>query len=488
MANVRPQAIIDLFAHSGIELQDHHASQFFDFYRLLVEHNESRDLTRITGFEEIVVKHFIDCVYVTRIAELPRSLLDIGSGAGFPGIPLKIISPETLVILAEHRPRRVEFMKLVIRELGLQGIEIHPHLVTDKSFFTVNGIITRALESIPETLGRVRHFLPLDGTAMFMKGPSVDDELRNDSGALTPDFIIEKDECYRLPGTTYDRRLLTFRKLSSRMEKTYRIMRRDTHQQGIAITSPDNGKFKELKKIITPDGMKKTGKVVVAGKKIISEMLREKRNVSCLVVHDGYAETDPFLLTQLESNAESGNLLILKKSLFNDIDPAGTGGPLIVTDLPALTDWEHCDIDGCVLAIAFQDPVNVGAVIRSALGLGVSSMIVLKEAASPFHTRAIRSSAGTVFKARLFRGPSMFEINEAAEGRGIPIVALDKTGTPIDEYRFPDRFILLPGLEGPGMPEKLKVHAVAIPMNGNVESLNGPVAAAIAMYRWRESL
>jgi Predicted S-adenosylmethionine-dependent methyltransferase involved in bacterial cell division len=100
-----------------------------------VENNDDNDLTRIKGEDQFVIKHFIDSVYYTKFLTLPESIVDIGTGAGFPGIPLKIMNPEIHLILAEQRSRRVEFLKLAVNELKLSGVEFYGHKVTDKSFF-----------------------------------------------------------------------------------------------------------------------------------------------------------------------------------------------------------------------------------------------------------------------------------------------------------------------------------------------------------------
>ena len=84
----------DIFRHCGLELSPRQLGQFGDYYELLMEQNEALDLTRLKSFEDIVIKHFVDSIYFTEYVELPSPLMDIGSGAGFPGIPLKIYLPD----------------------------------------------------------------------------------------------------------------------------------------------------------------------------------------------------------------------------------------------------------------------------------------------------------------------------------------------------------------------------------------------------------
>ena len=145
--------------------------------------------------------------------------------------------------------------------------------------------------------------------------------------------------------------------------------------------------------------------------------------------------------------------------------------------------WKPIDeAPGCSLLIPFQDPENVGAVIRCAAAFDVQRIIVLSESANPFHPKAIRTSAGAVFSARLFEGPSLDMLSQ-----DLPVIALSSSGRPLAGMRFPESFYLLTGMEGPGLPPRLQADAVAIPMAAGVESLNAAVATAIALYEWRRN-
>ena len=101
-----------------------------------------------------VQKHYIDSILVARLLKwkLPSPILDLGTGAGLPAIPLKIVCPETEFILSEGRPKRIQFLHEVVETLGLQKIEIYGHKTCTSFCRPVKGVITRAVESIPETL------------------------------------------------------------------------------------------------------------------------------------------------------------------------------------------------------------------------------------------------------------------------------------------------------------------------------------------------
>ncbi len=476
----------EIFRSCGFELTPRQLDQFGAYYDLLVENNETLDLTRITSFEDIVVKHFIDSIYFTEFIELPSPVIDIGSGAGFPGIPLKIYLPRLRVILSEPRKKRATFLETTARVLRLTDVEVYPHMVTERSFFAVQGIITRALESIDETLSRVNHFLPRGGRVIFMKGPEADRDL----DAVTPDnrgsYSLETDRQYRLPHTNYDRRIIVYKKELSGTRKTYSILKDLKATAGTAITSGENKTFKELKKMSDGSGIRKSGTVLVSGKKIIAE-LAGNGDVTAheLVLHDGYAEDDDGINSLIGRHEDAGTLLVLKKSLFNELDVFNTGGPLLVVTPPEIPEWKMDLAPGCTLMIPFQDPVNVGSVIRSAVGFNVGRIVLLKEAANPFHPKSIRASAGTVFSAVMEKGPSIRDLPALLGDDTSAVIALDAEGSALDSFTFPDRFLLLPGIEGPGLPEAFRGGSIAIPLNSRVESLNAPVAVSIALYEWK---
>ncbi len=121
----RTEYVIKRFGLHGFSLTLDQASKFVRYYELLVEWNEKINLTSITDFEQVVDKHFIDSVLCCDdFGFLPgKSLIDVGSGAGFPGIPIKIIFPGLRVVLLDSLNKRVNYLNLVIGELGLFEIK-----------------------------------------------------------------------------------------------------------------------------------------------------------------------------------------------------------------------------------------------------------------------------------------------------------------------------------------------------------------------------
>ena len=474
-----------IFLAAGINIDESAAHRFVRFRDLIIERNEELDLTRITNPADIVVRHFIDSAFIASLIDLPSPLLDIGSGAGFPGIPLAILKPDMEIILAEPRKKRANFLETAVRELGLKNVTVYPHMVTDKTFLSVRGAVTRALEPIDRTLSRVAHFLPAGGMVVFMKGPSVDKDIDEISAVNRDAYELQIDREYQLPGTDYRRRVVVFRKNASSFRKSFVILKSGEASAGIAITSSENRRFREFKKLADGTGVRKTGLTLVSGTKLIIELAKNPAVAAkCLILPDGYVEDDVRMNAVITSFENTGSLVVLKKSLFKEIDPYGAGGALLIVETPIIGEWEGDMPTGCCVALPFQDPINVGAAVRSAAAFGAGTCLMLAEAATPFHAKSIRASAGAVFSIRMMRGPSIHELREAASKRGVAIVALDRKGTPLPSFEFPERFILLPGMEGPGLPEELRSNAVSIPLHASVESLNGPVALSIALYEW----
>lgn len=114
-----------VFEEHGFSINNQQAQQFRKYYDLLVEKNKVMNLTAITDFKEVVVKHFLDSVYLAKYKDLSGniSVIDVGTGAGFPGIPLKILYPEMRLVLLDSLNKRIVFLQEVIDVLDLENVE-----------------------------------------------------------------------------------------------------------------------------------------------------------------------------------------------------------------------------------------------------------------------------------------------------------------------------------------------------------------------------
>lgn len=228
--------------------------------------------------------------------------------------------------------------------------------------------------------------------------------------------------------------------------------------------------------------IKKHGQSILCGKKIIQELLLSdfKNNISALLLSSKFKE-DFFRTVKLPENFFI-NLYVFTPELFSQIDFSGCKDAALLINVPEIPDWKD-DAKGVTLFLPLADPENLGAAMRSAAAFDFNDIVLLEEAANPYHGKTIRASAGEQFHLSLHRGPSIQNLKSR-----LPIFALDTDGTDIDEAKWPDHFGLLTGMEGTGIPDSITVTKIKIPVSKNIDSLNASVALGIALYEIKKTI
>lgn len=246
------------------------------------------------------------------------------------------------------------------------------------------------------------------------------------------------------------------------------------------ITSESNTTFKLFLKLTKARGIKKHRAALLSGPKQVQEVLREFPEQCAGIIFSDHHKSLP------EFFAEDKPSYRLSPDLFRQIDLYDTGRPVLLVDAGPFPRWsDESWPSGCTLCIPFQDPANVGAVIRSAAAFGVSRVVMLKEAAHPFLPKSLKVAGSNIFRVPIFEGPSLYQLRVT----GVPVITLSPQGKDVDNHVFPDSFCLIPGLEGPGLPDHLRhTTALSIPMKPGVESLNSAMATGIVLYLWQSCI
>lgn len=232
-------ALGQLLTQYGVDLPSPTLDKLWAYHQLLREHNHDQDLTRLIGFDTIAQRHYADCMILHGMMQgrWPSPLVDVGSGAGFPGMMIKLMSPATKIVLAEPRPRRVQFLEMVIRELGLSDISVFGHKVTSRSLTQpFAGAITRAFETVEKTLPRFGGCLGLGGKAIFMKGPKAVEEV---ASFQSDEYKIIRNQAYRIPNTQQDRVLLILERI--RVPEPGAVRYEESQELDVAPSDPDDG-------------------------------------------------------------------------------------------------------------------------------------------------------------------------------------------------------------------------------------------------------
>ena len=197
----------------GIELTKEQLNQLDKLYKLLIEWNNKINLTRIVGEDDVYLKHFYDSLTISKVLDLKekKTLCDVGTGAGFPGVVLKIVYPNIKVTLVDSLLKRVNYLNEIIKELELTDIEaIHVRGEDFKGNFDV--VTSRAVANIEKLLDYTMHLVNNNGVFIAMKG-NIDNELTNEiKRKIEKKYKIEKIEKFKLPIEESQRSILVIKR------------------------------------------------------------------------------------------------------------------------------------------------------------------------------------------------------------------------------------------------------------------------------------
>lgn len=206
----------------SIELTDIQIKQFYRYYELLIEWNQVMNLTAITEMNEVITKHFVDSLSLTKVfpflEEKNWVMIDVGTGAGFPGIPLKIVFPSLRVTLLDSLNKRVKFLNQVTDELNMSNIEAIHGRAED---FGSDGFyrekydlcVSRAVAHISTLSEYCLPFIKIGGVFVSYKSGKIEDELNTGKHAV---FLLGgklRETCiFNLPDNDMERSLVVIEK------------------------------------------------------------------------------------------------------------------------------------------------------------------------------------------------------------------------------------------------------------------------------------
>lgn len=205
----------------GIVLNVKQIKNFFDYYLLLIEWNEKMNLTAITEVNDVILKHFIDSLTICKYIPQNAKIIDVGTGAGFPGIPIKIYREDTQITLLDSLNKRVLFLQEVINKLDLKNIEaIHgraEEVARNNKYREKFDVVTsRAVANMSTLTEYMIPFIKIDGLCIMMKGFDYKEELEKSQRAINLlGAELKNVEEFILPDSDINRSVILIDKVKS---------------------------------------------------------------------------------------------------------------------------------------------------------------------------------------------------------------------------------------------------------------------------------
>lgn len=181
------QILKELFEKYNISYDDTKIAKLIKFYDMVIETNKVMNLTNITDEKEFAIKNVLDCVLPMKIIPINASVLDIGAGAGFPSIPLKIMRPDLDIVMVDSLNKRINFLKTVIQKLDLKNISanhmrIEDYAITHKGKYDI--VVARAVARLNTLLEYSLPLVRIKGKVIAYKSQKADEEIAEAQNAL----------------------------------------------------------------------------------------------------------------------------------------------------------------------------------------------------------------------------------------------------------------------------------------------------------------
>lgn len=210
----------------NLKLDDSQIKNFYDFMNLLIEKNKVMNLTGITEPKEVILKHFIDSLTVLKYINENDNIIDVGTGAGFPGIPLKIAENSLEITLLDSLNKRINFLNEVIEKINLNKVKtIHGRAEDFGQDFKYREkydvAVSRAVAPLNVLLEYMLPFVKVGGQCICMKGNNCDEEIENSKRAI--EILggkIEKIKKFNLPNSDNNRTIFIIKKVQ-KMNRQY---------------------------------------------------------------------------------------------------------------------------------------------------------------------------------------------------------------------------------------------------------------------------
>ena len=211
----------------NIEINEDTIQKLSIYKDLLLEWNEKVNLTAITDEYEIIVKHFVDCLECSKAIKDEKKIIDVGTGAGFPGMVLAIYYPDIEFTLLDGLNKRLIFLQEVVDKLGLTNVKIvhgraEEVVRIDNLFNYYDASVSRAVANLPVLLEYVSPYVKVGGYSIVMKGDSVEEEIKLAQNALKT-LNLKVDEkinySYTVNNEEYNRSILKIKKTNDTPQK-----------------------------------------------------------------------------------------------------------------------------------------------------------------------------------------------------------------------------------------------------------------------------